>query len=535
MFQEYIVHGWALCPIKAGEKGPRSKGWNLSENAIRDSQIANGLKAAGLCHAYSGTCAFDIDDLARTVALVPEVADYFLDPSMVRIDSGRPNRAKFIFALPVPLASKTFAGGAFELRCSTSTGRTAQDVLPPSPHPSGTTYKWVGDWRQLPLLPPELTILWMSELQPADSKSQILPTSSNTDNVSVQKSRDLAELEALVSKRDPSCGYDEWIKIGMAIHHESDGNDAGFALWDAWSNKSDKYPGIGQLRAHWQSFGRSATPVTADTLRRTEVAGVDEFDFLELRDDSPKLNPFRFLSCPELFQRPEPEWLISEALPQKGLGCFWGQPGSGKTFLAVDIAISVAAGSHWRGSPVKTPGKVLYIAAEDDNGVQVRLRSAFARNGLSDTAIRVLPTSPVFTSTKQSDALLESIRGEGKSSLVFVDTLAAVTPGADENSSKDIGPLVSFCRKIEHATGALVILVHHSRKDGDEIRGSSSLHAAFDVEWKVTDEKTHREIRISKMKNGEANKSYAFSLSLIGLNEPDADGNVRTSCTVEWA
>ncbi len=427
---------------------------------------------------------------------------------MVRIDSGRPNRAKFLFALPEPLPSKTW--GAFELRCATSTGRTAQDVLPPSPHPSGTTYKWIGDWRQLPPLPPMLNKLWLTELH-QDSKSPTPPASGN-----------LPELEALVLKRDPSCGYDEWIKIGMAIHHETEGSEEGFALWDQWSNKSDKYPGIGQIRTHWQSFGRSTTPVTADSLRRTEVAGPGEFDFLP--PELPKSNPFRFLSCPELFDRPEPEWLVSDILPQRGLGCFWGQPGSGKTFLAVDIAATVAANSHWRGEPVKTPGKVLYIAAEDDNGVQIRLRSAFAVRALGDTTIRVLPTSPVFTAPKQSEALLEALREEGKCSTVIVDTLAAVTPGADENSSKDIGPLIAFCRKIEQLTGALVILVHHSRKDGDSIRGSSSLHAAFDVEWKVSDEKTHREVYISKMKNGEAYKSYAFNISPVGK-----------SCVVEWA
>lgn len=518
MFQEYTARGWALCPIKAGEKGPRSKGWNLEENAIRDSRIANTLKAAGLCHAYSGTCAFDIDDLDRTVALLPEAADFFLDPSMVRIDSGRPNRAKFIFALPEPLPSKSFCGGAFELRCATTTGRTAQDVLPPSPHPSGTTYKWVGDWRNLSPLPDVLRSLWEAELA---------GNCAVTDKAS---SAELAELEALVLKRDPSCGYDEWIKVGMAIHHETGCSDAGFALWDDWSNKSDKYPGIGQLKAHWQSFGRSATPVTADSLRRTDVAGVGEFDFLA--PEPPQPNPFRFLSCrDELFRRPKPNWLIPGILPQRGLGCFWGQPGSGKTFLAVDIAVSVATNSHWRGASVKNPGRVLYIAAEDDNGVQIRLESAFASRGLRDTAIRVLPTSPVFTSAKQSETLLEAIRGEGKASLVFVDTLAAVTPGADENSSKDIGPLIAFCRKIEQVTGAMVILIHHSRKDGDSIRGSSSLHAAFDVEWKISDEKTHREMYISKMKNGEAYKSYAFNLSPVAV---DIDEDI-TSCVVEWA
>jgi hypothetical protein len=514
LFQEYANHGWFLCPIKAGEKAPRSRGWNEKENAVKSPEIASRLRAAGLCHAYSGTCALDIDDLNYTVAFMNarglDISTFFLDPAMVRIDSGRPNRAKFLFALPEPLTSKTFANGAFELRCATSTGRTAQDVLPPSPHPSGTTYKWVGDWRNLPPLPEELKKLWESELQ----ANSVVPIQAY--------SADLGELEALVLKRNPSCGYDDWIKIGMAIHHETEGSQDGFALWDGWSNKSDKYPGIEQLRTHWQSFGRSSTPITADSLRRTDTATTDEFDFLA--PTTPERPPFQFMSLPELFNRPEPDWLIPGILPQKGLGSFWGQPGSGKTFLAVDIALTVAMKSHWRGTRVKKGGKALYIAAEDDSGVQVRFNSGLRARGSMDAPVRVLPAAPVFTSPKQAEALLKVIEAEGPQAITFVDTLAAVTPGADENTGKEMGPFIAFCKRIENVTGGIVILIHHDGKSpGKGPRGWSGLHGAFDVEWTVIDEKTHREMTITKMKSAPTGKGYVFHLAPVGK-----------SCIVEW-
>lgn len=518
LFQEYVSHGWVLCPIGPGTKGPRTKGWNVRENGITDVEAASALRGGGLCHAYSGTASFDIDDLEKTIAAVPAVADYFLDPTMVRIDSGRPNRAKFLFALPEPLPSKTFHNGAFELRCGTGTGRTAQDVLPPTVHPdTGKPYKWVGDWRQLPPLPAELRALWLGVL-PADSKSEKPQVSSN-----------LTELEYLVMKRDPSMNYDDWVKVGMIIHHETGGSEAGLTLWDNWSSQSEtEYRGLPDLRKHWQSFGKSDNPATADSLRRTDVARPEEFAVLAPEPVQP--NPFRFLDCDEFLARPEPEWLIPDILPQRGLGCFWGQPGSGKTFLAIDTAIEVATGGAWRDIPVKLPGKVIYIAAEDDAGVQIRCRSALSSRTRGKAAIRFLPMSPVFSSSEQSKLLLEAIGEEGPSPLVFVDTLAAVTPGTDENSSKDMGPIIDFCRKIQGVTGGLVVLIHHSRKDGDSIRGSSSLNAAFDVEWKVTNEKTHRELYISKMRNGEAFKSYAFNLALVGI-----ENGKWTSCVVEWA
>lgn len=65
--------------------------------------------------------------------------------------------------------------------------------------------------------------------------------------------RDLSEaLEALLASFEPDCSYEEWIRIGMAVHHETQGK--GFALWDAWSAKGGKYKGAADLRAHWASF-----------------------------------------------------------------------------------------------------------------------------------------------------------------------------------------------------------------------------------------------------------------------------------------
>lgn len=63
---------------------------------------------------------------------------------------------------------------------------------------------------------------------------------------------------------DPDCGYDQWIRTGMALHRATDGT--GLELWDEWSRASDKYPGTPKLERHWHSFGKSANPVTLGTL-----------------------------------------------------------------------------------------------------------------------------------------------------------------------------------------------------------------------------------------------------------------------------
>jgi len=63
--------------------------------------------------------------------------------------------------------------------------------------------------------------------------------------------------------------YDDWIAIGMAIHYETSGT--GYAIWDQWSQSSDKYDPA-QMDHKWHSFGKCSDPVTAGTLVHTAMA-----------------------------------------------------------------------------------------------------------------------------------------------------------------------------------------------------------------------------------------------------------------------
>ncbi|WP_025041010.1 DUF5906 domain-containing protein [Nitrosospira briensis] len=61
-----------------------------------------------------------------------------------------------------------------------------------------------------------------------------------------------AKVESALAFVNPTCGYDEWIQLGMAIHAEL--GEAGLSVWESWSAKSAKYPGGKTLQSHWKSF-----------------------------------------------------------------------------------------------------------------------------------------------------------------------------------------------------------------------------------------------------------------------------------------
>ncbi len=77
------------------------------------------------------------------------------------------------------------------------------------------------------------------------------------------------ELAELVYVQDPNADYDTWRQVGMAIHHERNGEEDGFLLWDEWSSKGAEYPGTEALRGKWTTFGRyRGNSVTARWLKK---------------------------------------------------------------------------------------------------------------------------------------------------------------------------------------------------------------------------------------------------------------------------
>lgn len=362
-----------------------------------------------------------------------------------------------------------------------------------------------------------------------------------------------AALDAIPNEGANELDYDDWRNVMFSLHSATGGDADGLALAHAFSARSTKYDPAFLDERVWPYINNDRnTGITANTLfAMARNAGWVEHapsptDFEDISaepDITPPPSRFTFFQAADFASGPPPSWIIKNVLPKADIGIIYGDSGSGKTFFVLDMAVHIAVDtlefSHWRGNKVHH-GAVAYIAAEGAGGVKTRLKAVAQHYTipLASMPIYVLGDAPNFTEAKDVKDVIAGLSMLPPVSVVVVDTYASVMPGGNENSGEDAGRVIAHCKAIHRATGALVLLVHHSGKDASKgARGWSGLRAAVDVEMEVlrgADEK--RLATITKLKEGKDDlEGWGFTLDSIRLDEEDADGDAIMSCYVEPA
>jgi len=182
---------------------------------------------------------------------------------------------------------------------------------------------------------------------------------------------------------------------------------------------------------------------------------------------------------------PEPGWLIDGVLPAESLTLAYGPKGNGKSFVAVDMAMSIAHGIPWAGHAVRQ-GTGLYVVGEGASGIGRRQDAWLKHHHIDDDYPVIWVPRRVNLMDDLQVAELVEIVTEERPLVVFIDTLNRCSLGADENSSKDMGHIVNALDRIRD-TGAATVPVHHAGKDlGKGARGHSSLLGAADAVFQVT-------------------------------------------------
>ncbi len=249
-----------------------------------------------------------------------------------------------------------------------------------------------------------------------------------------------------------------------------------------------------------------------------------------------KKPPMRFqrLSAADLANAPPLRWLVRGVLPAEGLAALYGPSGSGKSFLVLDLAAAIAgAADEWFSRRVN-PAAVTYCALEGDAGLSKRLAawSQFHKKSIPDGLGFITQPFDLLINS-DVDELGKNISAAGGSGgMVIIDTLNRSAPGADENSSVDMGNLIASAKRLQSLIGGLVLLVHHTGKDATKgLRGHSSLFAALDAAIEVNKTESRREWSIAKSKDDESGTAYAFRLDVVPLGFDD-EGEEITSCVV---
>ncbi len=285
------------------------------------------------------------------------------------------------------------------------------------------------------------------------------------------------------------------------------------ADWNGWT-RPDQFPDFvpaqmaGQvaaerLRAIGSRPQRSTSEPTCNT-RTGKVTpagpllagGVDPDPFVERLRAA-------LLTTEQVKALPPPEYLVEGWLVRDSLAMNYGPSGVGKSFVVADIALHVSRGAYWQHKRVQG-GPVVYVVAEGASGFGMRVGAWEQHNRMPEEVhpMHWLPQAVNIADPTWAQALA-TVCAELEPVLVVIDTFARCTVGAEENSARDVGLIIDNLDRIRRATGACVLLVHHSGKDAERgSRGSSALRGAMDTELELSGDSEHMVLKVTKQKDG---------------------------------
>lgn len=210
-----------------------------------------------------------------------------------------------------------------------------------------------------------------------------------------------------------------------------------------------------------------------------------------------------------LLALPEPEWLIEGHIHQQEMGVMYGPPNMGKSFVAIDWALSVANGIPWLGRYATTQTPVLYMAGEGGSSLQKRADAWQAKHNRTLSPIYfqcrpipVLNDDAIAELQEALDAFVLSDDHEPgiNPGFIVVDTLSQFMCGGDENGS-DMAAFVANLRSLSQERNATILIVHHTNKGGIQERGHTALRSNVDVMFSIVGHEKHHQLAEIEIQN----------------------------------
>jgi hypothetical protein len=234
--------------------------------------------------------------------------------------------------------------------------------------------------------------------------------------------------------------------------------------------------------------------------------------------------------------------LVKGMLGKGRCSLWYGDSGTGKSFLALDLGLHLALCREWFGRRV-AQALVVYIAAEAGGSMRRRVIAFFQHHGVSAQDVPfALIASPINLLDASPDlpALLHEIetaraRFRDLPVLVIIDTLSRALAGGNENMPDDMGAFIRHVDRLREVTGAHVAIVHHTGKTpGQGARGHSLLKAAVDSAVEISRPEASKQsvALVTKQRDEDTGASFGFKLQMVEVGY-DEDGDPVTSCVVQ--
>lgn len=475
---EYVDSGWSILPVKPEEKRPYMTNWlQYTKTRASKDMVSNwfqrlsGAGVGAVTGRISNMVVLDVESYCPTP--LEELLKRYPTQMVSRTGSGGYH---LFYQYPTNVSKVSNRVRIFEGADLRADGGFI--VLPPTIHPNGSRYEWV---QRGPLGAFPMALL---DLQ---SKPAV-----QNDGWITEALRGVSE-----GGRNDTCarlaGY--FFKKGL-------NSDIVEALLLEWNERNDPPLPIREVRTTIKSIERSHS-------------GADrQFTSVEFTDDRPEQKPdstfdvMRMVDYVKGYGGEGVSWLVQDWLPDKSITFLVSPPESYKTWILLDLAVSVSAGVPFLGSyGVNTTGPTLIIQQEDSHaGLTDRLALIVEQKlgmnpvlegdewkvpSMPDLPIYVHPSRMLRFDNKQVIDELEKQIETIKPKVILIDPLYSTTSGVD-NYMADLANQMMVLKTWRDKYGCSFVIAHHSRKNLDpdstareDSWGSQFLNAFLEAGWQI--------------------------------------------------
>ena len=270
-------------------------------------------------------------------------------------------------------------------------------------------------------------------------------------------------------------------------------------------------------------------PSSGRSWSKHEIDRKINFEFSKNPQHSNRPKQKYFVHISELTLKP-PQWLVEGILERDCLVGLIGASGSGKSFVAVDLACSIASGTLFHGRATQ-PGNVLYVAGEGQRGLVARVEAWCRTRDLNrnDLSFHISQQKIQMHNDDAVKHIAEEAKQIGNVVLIIIDTLARSFGGHNENSTQDMNHFINNCDEFLTEERS-VLVAHHSGHNHERARGNSAFYAALDTELNVKKFNNDITVTCTKMKDAPDFEPLNFLLVPISL---EVEGQEFKTCHLE--